>query len=154
MSTVVDFARDRSNDISNSKVAEDVSELVDTADILGIDLPCNSLSRARRAPQHSSMPSAVRSNASLVGLPGLSTKDQKFVNKHNVMFRRSMNWQQKHQAHGGNGYIENPLTSMLWKARTVRAMEEIRYSSCSDMTCASMGLSTKHRPDYFVGDHV
>ena len=110
--TVVDFARDRSNDISNNKVAEDVSQLVDTADIIGIDLPCNSWSRARRAPQHSSMPSAVSSNTSLMGLPGLSTKDPKFVNKHNVMFRRSMNWAKKHQARGGSGYIENSLTSM------------------------------------------
>ena len=100
VSTVIDFTRDRSNDISNSKVAEDVSKLVNTADILGIDLLCNSWSRARRAPQHSSMPSAVRSNACLMSLPGLSTKDPKFVNEHNVMFRRSMNWANKTSGSG------------------------------------------------------
>ena len=74
MSTVVDFARDSSNDISNSKVAEDVNQLVDTADVLGINLPYNSWSCARRAPQHSSFSSAVSSNQNLKGLSGLSEK--------------------------------------------------------------------------------
>ena len=107
VSTVVGFARDSSNEISNSKVAEDVNQLVDTADVLGFDLPCNSCWRARRAPQHSSFPSAVRSNQHLMGLPGLSEKDQKFVNKHNVILRRSMNWARKHQAQGGSGDRES-----------------------------------------------
>ena len=71
-----------------------------------------------------------------MGLFGLTTKDQTFVNKQNVMFGRSMNWANKHQAQGGSGYIENPLTSMLWKTRTVRAMENtqkfklFRYDMC------------------------
>ena len=61
---------------------------------------------------------------------------QKFVNKHNVMLRRSMNWARTHQAQGGSGYIENPLTSMLWKARAVLSMVKsdnfqlFRYDMC------------------------
>ena len=86
------------------------------------------------------MPSAVRSNASLMGPPGISTKYLKFVNKHNVMFRRSMNWAKTHQAQGGSGYIENPFTSMLLNTRTVRAMAKtqkfklFRYDMCQHGT--------------------
>ena len=69
VATVVDFARHSNNDIANSRVAEDVSLLIDTADVLGVDLPCCTWSRARRAPVHSSMPSAARSNQYLMGLP-------------------------------------------------------------------------------------
>ena len=71
-----------------------------------------------------------------MGLPHLSPKDRSFVNKHNVMFRRAMNWAKRHQKSGGSGYIENPLTSMLWKTRTVRSMINtgncvlLRYDMC------------------------
>ena len=38
------------------------------------------------------------------------------------MFRRAMKWAKQHEHAGGSGYIENPLTSMLWKTKAVRGM--------------------------------
>ena len=133
---MIDYTRHRHNDISSRIVRRDIDKLIPTADILGVDLPCCSWSRARRAPAHSSMPSAVRSNAHLMGLPNLNARDQQLVNKHNVLFRSSMRWIKQHQQQGGCGYLENPLTSMVWKTRTVRAMVKsgkfhlVRYDMC------------------------
>ena len=82
------------------------------------------------------MPSAVRSNQYLIGLPNLNDKDQELVNKHNVLFRRAMKWAKLHQQSGGRGYIENRLTSMLWKTKNIRGVlnsglfELVRYDMC------------------------
>ena len=115
--------------------------LVEAADILGIDLPCNSWSCARRAPQHSRMPSAVRSNASLMGLPGLASTIRS-LNKHNVMFRRSMNWAKKYKSQEGvvTSRIHSP--AVCAKQGQLERWQKLRNSSCSDMTCASVGYST------------
>ena len=59
-SILVDFASSPKNDLSRASRWKDVEELVELSDFVGIDLPCNTWSRARRAPWWSRMPSALR----------------------------------------------------------------------------------------------
>ena len=87
---------------------------------MGIDSPCCTWSRARRDPKHSPFPCAVRSNGALMGLPDLEGRDKSLVRKHNFMFRQMITWVRQHASLGGSGYLEDPLTPMLWRTRAVR----------------------------------
>ena len=70
----VDYAHNVKNDTCSSRVNADLFSLATGAD-LGIDLPCNSWSLARRAPLWSSMPHRLRSPEFLYGLPELEGRD-------------------------------------------------------------------------------
>ena len=122
VAVVFDLERDKRNDLSLRSLAPDVDALVPRCRFLGVDLPCCTWSRARRAPRHSNFPSAVRSNQFLMGLLDLDPKDQALVRRHNYMFRSAIRWIRLHAGRGGSGYLENPATSMLWKTRAVRKL--------------------------------
>ena len=71
---LIDLAKDPRNDLSNRAVAKQVTAVVIQFDVLGVDISCNTRSRARRAPIWSSMPSALRDNSHLFGLPHLNDR--------------------------------------------------------------------------------
>ena len=71
---LIDLAKDPRNYLSNRVVAKQVAAVVSQFDCLGIDILCSTLSRARRAPVWSSMPSALRDNSHLFGLPHLNER--------------------------------------------------------------------------------
>ena len=125
LSIVFDLDRHPENDLSKRKICGDIDGLVSVCDILGVDLPCCTWSRARRAPPTSPFPSAVRSNQFLMGLPDLNHRDQALIRRHNFMYRQAIKWIRAHIARGGSGYLENPLTSMLWKTRGVQRLLKI-----------------------------
>ena len=54
-----------------------------------------------------------------MGLPDLEGRDKSLVRKHNFMFRQMIKWVKQHASLGGFGYLENPLTLMLWRTRAV-----------------------------------
>ena len=119
---LVDLASDCRNDLSNGRVAAEIGNICDEFDCVGIDICCNSWSRARRAPPWSPMPSALRSNDHLMGLPFLNEKDRNLVDKHNFMYRRAIDYATRSIKANKSGWIENPLTSMLWKTKGIQKL--------------------------------
>ena len=126
LAVVFDLERHADNDLGKKAIVPDIDSLVDTCDVLGVDLPCSTWSRARRAPRSSPFPSAVRTNEKLMGLPDNPPRDAAMVRKHNFMYRQALKWIRHHADRNGTGYLENPLTSMLWRTRGVRRLMKRR----------------------------
>lgn len=74
---VVDLSDHTENDLARPKMRQAVLALMRRFSAVGVDLPCTTWSRARRAPRHSSMLCALCGDegSSLYGLPGLSERD-------------------------------------------------------------------------------
>lgn len=69
------------------------------------------------------MPSALRDNGKrLMGLPGLNLRDLEKVRGANIMVRRAAKIIRFCWSHGIAGYLENPWSSRLWKARAIRRL--------------------------------
>ena len=119
---MIDLAKDPRNDLSNRAVAKQVTAVVSQFDVLGVDILCNTWSRARRAPVWSSMPSALRDNSHLFGLPHLNDRDRNTVRKHNFMYRKCMEYATLSINANRSGWIENPRTSMLWKTPGIKRL--------------------------------
>lgn len=114
-SILVDLAHSTLNDLGRPSRWKDVKRLAALATIVGIDIPCNTWSRARRAPWWSKMPSPLRHpTKGIWGLHGLSLHDLRKVRAANHMVRQAaslIRWCLKHNV---CGYLENPWTSMIW----------------------------------------
>ena len=76
--------------------------------------PCESLSRARRAPSWSRMPHRLRSKEYPAGLPGLSAAENKKVETGNFLSRRAARLATLALKHNVLGLEENPCQSFLW----------------------------------------
>ena len=84
---------------------------------LWIGITCASWSRARRAPPGSRMPCALRDDDKyILGLPGLSDKDQAKVNDGNQSLDFLCSLIDLCLRHGVMLVVENPCTSRLWVA--------------------------------------
>ena len=105
---LIDLAKDPRNDLSNRVVAKQVAAVVSQLYCLGIDMLCNTWSRARRAPVWSSMPSALRDNNHLFGLPHLNERDRSTVRKHNFMYRKCIEYATLSIDAKCSGWIGNP----------------------------------------------
>ena len=89
--------------------------------ILGLEPVCATWSLARRAPPGSSMPSAVRrTGAFIMGLSGLSPKDQHRCDMGNIMFLNCMALVRLAMGLNIRGYLEQPWTSMMFKTRQIQ----------------------------------
>ena len=97
---------------------------LDYFDAVGGDLPCNTWSRARRAPKHSRLPGPLRGETDIevMGLPGLSDKDQSKVENANRMLFGAMKVIRRCTRKGIPGYLEHPLTSRLWKTPCMKRL--------------------------------
>ena len=68
-SLLLDVAHSKRNNIASKRVASTIDSCLLLFDIHGFELPCNTWSRARRAPKESPFPFPLRSNVHLMGLP-------------------------------------------------------------------------------------
>lgn len=84
---------------------------------LVIATPCGSESRARRAPQWSRFPSAIRSNERPRCLCGLKGADLRAVTLGNKLADAAFSLIQTCYKHGVLGVEENPYSSFLWLHR-------------------------------------
>ena len=87
--------------------------------------PCETYSRARRAPPHSSFPGPLRSTEQPRGRDGLSTAEQKKVNVANLVSDRTANLLRIAEERGLSGGEENPATSILWCTRQRRRQVDL-----------------------------
>lgn len=143
-SILVDFASSPKNDLSRASRWKDVEELVELSDFVGIDLPCNTWSRARRAPWWSRMPSALRDDAKhLFGFPWLKPRDAAKVKAANMMLRRTLKVIKRCLSTGKAGYLENPWSSRLWKVRGIKHL--IRRKQAFLLRCDMCQYGTQWR---------
>ena len=114
---VVDIAGALENDLSKPSRWNLLASQVHTFDCVGIDLPCNTWSRGRRAPKHSRFPQPLRGDIDeeIFGLPGLKKGDFEKVKNANQMMWGAYKLIRRALRSGVCGYLENPLTSRLWK---------------------------------------
>ena len=120
---VIDLCHSSKNDLGLHSKWNPVLKHVDDFDIFGIDLPCNTWSRARRAPPWSRLPKPLRKPGCFIfGMPNLSAQDFEKVRKANTMLKRSVQLIRKCLRLGKTGYLENPRSSMLWKTPDIQRL--------------------------------
>ena len=114
---VLDVAYSSVNDLSRMSAWTSIAKSVSCFDAVGIDIPCNTWSRARRAPKGSRMPQALRGDdpESIFGLQELNERDQEKVRRANNMLFGACKVIRKCLRLGKCGYLENPLSSRIWK---------------------------------------
>ena len=126
-SYILDMDHHSSNDLTNSSVHTGVSFILENrlVDYLGIELVCNSWSRARRAPVESPMPSAVRSPGRFIwGLPKLSPNDRGLCERGTCMLRYAFEYIRICHRVGIPGYLENPGSSMMFTVPEFKVLED------------------------------
>lgn len=134
---MLDVAHDKVNDVATPLASQDIERALGSGRVLllGEELPCKTLSRARRAPPGSAMPGPLRGSSGpwLWGLPNLPPRDAAKVKQSNFQiraFRRRVFYCIKHDI---TGYAENPRTSLLWKFPWIRNLERnhlIKLTHC------------------------
>lgn len=120
---VVDLADSEKNDLGKPSKWNSLCARMDDFDLVGIDLPCNTWSRARRAPWWSRLPKPLRKTGQhIFGLPWLSPQDESKVLKANVMLRGAYKMIKKCLKAGKAGFLENPKNSMVWHTPQIQKL--------------------------------
>ena len=103
-------------DLTNPKVMSTLELWIKTGivEALVMGTPCESMSRARRAPAWSRMPHQLRAKDHPAGLPSLSAADNQKVEMGNLLSRRAARLAQLALSHNVLGLEENPSGSFLW----------------------------------------
>ena len=57
-----------------------------------------------------------------MGLLDFEGRDKSLVQKQNFTFCQAIKWISQQASLGGSGYLENPLTSMLWRTRALQRL--------------------------------
>jgi len=119
LGVVLDTADSEANNVCLGRVDKDIRSCIMRGRVggVGIDLVCASWSIARRAPEWSSFPSALRSEQHMLGLPHLTGKDLAKVKAGNQMYYRALVLIKLCLKHGVPGYLENPRSSRLFKMK-------------------------------------
>jgi hypothetical protein len=145
VAAVVDIADYSGNDLSTSIARERLETSLRWCSLLGIDLPCNTWTRARRAPKHSRMPSALRGNEGslLWGLSDLTEADNKKVLVGNACVGLALHLIQLCLPAGIPGYLENPRTSRVWLVPEIIALVQARKAFFVDFDMCQYGTAWK-----------
>ena len=125
---VVDLDHSPQNDLSCPNKWNQIDAALHLFECVGIDLPCDTWSRARRAFAPSKSPQPLRGDDpnSILGLANLKPPDQEKVRKANLMMFSACTTIRRALKLGICGYLENPLSSRLWHCRPIRKLLEDR----------------------------
>lgn len=125
---VVDICDSPKNDLGLHSRWNRLLSKIQLFDFVGVDLPCNTWSRARRAPWWSKLPKPLRQEGEyIMGLSSLSASDQDKVSRANVMLQRSVQLIRKCLRLGIPGYLENPRNSLVWKTPCMQRLLKHRH---------------------------
>ena len=124
IAAVVDYEHSSRNNLSRMSAWNSILKNLHLFHAVGIDLPCNTWSRARRAPKNSRLPGPLRGETTpdIFGLLGLSEKDRQKVQDANCMLFGALKVIRKCLRLQIPGYLENPLTSRLWKTPGIQKL--------------------------------
>ena len=113
------------NDLFLPSAGNRVIQLIPIASHVGIDLPCNSWTKARRAPLWSSYPHKLRGPGDQIsGLQGLSKSDLFKTLFGDTMLFGSVKVIRKCLKFDIPGYLENPKNSWLWGTPQMKALRK------------------------------
>ncbi|CAE7560259.1 UPF1 [Symbiodinium sp. CCMP2592] len=121
---IIDVRGDVCNDLSKFGAWNRIRKVAHLFDLIGIDLPCNTWTRARRAPPWSSLPGPLRGDHyhNVLRLPNLRASDREKVDAANRMMIGACNLIKVCLQLNIPGYMENPLSSRLWLSRPVQEL--------------------------------
>ena len=120
---VVDIQDSPQNDLSKHFAWNDIDKNLSHFDVIGIDIACNTWTRARRAPWWSKLPKPLRQPGQYIfGLPKLRPLDAEKVKAANVMFLRAIKVIKKSLKLGLAGYMENPANSLIWQTPQIQRL--------------------------------
>ena len=142
---VLGLAHDSANDLARPRHQRALLACLPRCSIVGIDLPCQTWSRARRAPPGSSMPSALRGDdpTTIMGLPNLSAADLAKVAVGNRQWAFALQIIKHCLRLGIPGYAENPQTSRLWKLRSINKLGKLSNTQLVDFHMCQFGTQWK-----------
>ena len=129
IAAVIDLETSIENDLSDYAAWNDISNQLPHFDLIGIDLPCNTWSRARRGKPGSGLPEPLRGaqGRSLFGLPHLCGRDSIKVQQANTMLYGAYRIIRRCLKLHIPGYLENPQTSLLWKTPQMKRLLRLRH---------------------------
>ena len=146
---LVDLADSTANDLSATRAWRPVEQELRRGKVkaLTIDLPCNTWSRARRAPPWSRMPKPLRGDGpgELWGLKGLPEKDQAKVAAANRMTREAFRAIKVADSLSIPGFLENPRKSRLWQTRGIKNL--LKSASTQIVNSSMCQYGTQWRKD-------
>ena len=133
---VVDCSHSSNNDLGTELAQTEVTSMLRYKDadshhgvaMLGIDLPCETWSRARGGGHG---PPAIRSSNYVMGLPGIRAHDQRKVDAANKQLANALTWVNEAVALGIPGYLENGVNTFLWSTEGVS-----RLRICEGVVCS------------------
>ena len=115
-----------------------------------IGLPCQSWSRAGRCNGRG--PGPLRDDGQyLMGLPGLSSKDRQKVLQGNLLLRHSIRIIGACQKHNIPWSMENPMTSRVWKVRSVRQLTGCHFQRAD---FCQYGLPWRKATQFLLSDDL
>ncbi len=148
-SLLFDVDRNDKNDLGTDAAQRDVWHLlgltvpgsaVPVVSLLGIDLPCSTWSRARGGGHG---PPAIRNDSHIYGLPGVRQCDQRKLESANQQLAFAILNIRKALDLGIPGYLENPLTSYVWKTAEVKQLLAERKTYLTKLHMCQYGTTWK-----------
>ena len=126
---VIDISYGTCNDLSKFSAWNKIRKAAHLFSLIGIDLPCNTWTRARRAPPWSSLPGPLRGDhsSSVLGRPDLKPRDKLKVQAANRMMYGACTLIRLCLQQNIPGYVENPLSSRLWLAPPVKELLKLDH---------------------------
>lgn len=142
-------------DLLRSCVRRHVYRLLRHKDCIGIwfGYPCGTFSRARRGK--AGMPGALRGEEGrdLYGLPGLNEKDQLKVDVANQLLVYLLQLCKYAHRRRVPFYIENPLTSRLWKMPEMKQIMSLSHSDTVELDFCQYGEAWRKSTRLLVSRH-
>ena len=142
-------------DLLQADVRRHLYRLIRHRGCLGVwfGFPCGTFSRARRGS--AGMPGALRGEEGkeLYGLPGLSEKDQLKVDVANKLLRHLAAFCRYCHRRRVPFYIENPLTSRLWKTHELRGLAKLTHSVFVNFDFCQFGEPWRKSTQLLVSRH-
>ena len=142
-------------DLLQADIRRHLYRLIRHRGCLGVwfGFPCGTFSRARRGS--AGMPGALRGEEGkeLYGLPGLSEKDQLKVDVANKLLRHLAAFCRYCHRRRVPFYIENPLTSRLWKTHELRGLAKLTHSVLVNFDFCHFGEPWRKSTQLLVSRH-
>ena len=144
------------SDVLLAAVRRHLFRLIRHPGCLGVwfGFPCGTFSRARRG--RAGMPGALRGEegSELYGLPGLSEKDQLKVDVANSLLLHMRGLCKYCHRRRVPFYIENPLTSRLWKTTEIKELLALPHSLFMQFYFCQFGEPWRKSTQLLVSRHA
>ena len=115
--SAVDVLLNEADDLTSEARQEELAAEIAGADAVCFAMPCKTFSRVRNKPipDHPSPPRPLRSSTHVLGVPGLTQREQERVSRDNKLAAWCWEMTKMLDDAGALAMVENPRKSLLWK---------------------------------------